>query len=173
MAQNIINERWVCDVSALGLLVPSGGGVVSVPGIGFYTKTAHRSVGLGGAVDGIQESDSVFIKRVRFFSPWMAFGAQINQTTESDQIGLLLEDSSHASLPNRFSISSFSNMGEWVDVNTILPKRDDVSGVLNIFPLIRGPVDMIFPSSIPAEIVGRSVYLYLQIELAHTLPAVA
>lgn len=173
MAQSIINERWVCDVSALSLLVPDGGGVVAVPGVGFYTKTAHRSVGNGGSVDGIQEADTVFIKRVRFYSPWQAFGAQIRQTTESDQIGLLLEDSTHSSVPNRFSISSFSNMGEWVDVNSVLEKRDDVAGTLNIFPLIRGPINVIFPASIPAEIVGKSLYLYLQIELAHTLPAVA
>lgn len=173
MAQNIINERWVCDISALLYQIPSGGGIVSIPGSGFYAKTAHRSVGMGGALSGIQQSDSVFVKRVRFYSPWMAFGAQIEQTTESDQIGLLLEDSTHASVPNRLSISSFSNMGEWVDVNAILPKRDDVSGTLNIFPLIRGPINMHFPASIPASLAGRSVYLYLQIEIAHTLPAVA
>lgn len=172
MAQNIINERWACDISALSLSVPSGGGVVSVPGVGFYAKTTHRTVGLGGAATHFQESDSVFVKRVRLYSPWMAYGAQISQTIEADQIGLLLEDSSHSSVPNRFSISSFSNMGEWVDVNTVIPKRDDVSGLLTLYPLIRGPVDMIFPASIPADIVGRSVYLYLQIELAHTLPAV-
>lgn len=172
MAQNIINERWVCDASSTSLRVPSGGGVVSVPGFGFYEKTAHRSVGIPGAsISSLAEADSVFIKRIRIYSPWLAFGTQIRQTEEVTQIGLMLEDSDHLSSPvGPLYISSFSMLGEWVDVNAILPQNPNSSGRLYLFPLMRA-IDMVFPSSIPDVIVGKSVYLYLQIELAHTLSA--
>lgn len=180
MGQNIISERWEIDLSPLSLKVPSGGGTVTIPGVGLYdgrlrcaTPSKGSSPGTTPAgVDFFDNADTVFIKRLRLYSPWLAFGAQIDPGSYGSFESLqLLEQAFPPVLPSAIVNTSRIGLGEWIDINTIMDKAPGVAGNLAIY-VDRRPFSMLFPSSIPAAIVNRPVYTVLQVELAHTLPTI-
>lgn len=180
MAQNIINERWEIDLSPLSLKVPAGGGSVTIPGAALYngrlrcaTPSKRTSPGTTPpGVDFFDNADTVFIKRWRLYSPWLAFGAQIDPGSYGSFESLqLLEQAFPPSLPSAIVNTSRIGLGEWIDINTVMDKAPGVVGDLAIY-VDRRPFTMVFPSSIPTEIVNNPVYAVLQVEIAHTLPTI-
>ena len=178
MSKNIRNERWENNVSNILTLVPAGGGnvpVVVVSGERFMTSTVYIN-GRGGR---FQPMDTVFIKRVRFYSPWIPFGAQIIFDTIPDSLHqlefVLSKSGSETDMGRPVCVNTLVTLGEWVDVNAIVPLPDPAQnpGADTLYLIGRLFVNysMQFPASIPSAIVGKGVKLVLEAELAHTLEA--
>ena len=138
----------------------------------------------GLAFNGFDPADSVLLRRVRFWSPCLGLGLagastkyntntlRIYAFTRNQPSNPLFRDS------GPILIQSGMALGEWVDLNMTLAGPDIANWAGEVWGL-RGYTDTpltLDSSRMAADLVGAPngafLNFQLQIELAHTLPAV-
>ena len=115
-------------------------------------------------VETFSPVDGIFFKRFRLWSPWAAIGATLEMVPpDSEDLAQL-----YFSLSGSDAVKAgCACLGEWVDVGELLPPAGDAARVLNA--RINTEARVYFPTP-PADAVGRSLQLFIQAEIAHTLP---
>ena len=176
MGQQIKSNRLTLDLSP-GLVVPAAAGVVNIP----LTAVAYMWADVIANYSDTDNPatfaawDTLFFKRFRLWSPWVAIGAVL----DVDRPGTASGAPGSADLSQVYFYRSGNDdggnvranvgtLGEWVDVGESLTTTASEGNATTMEARLAEAARLYFPTP-PAGAVGRPVGLALQVEVAHTL----
>lgn len=177
MAKNIISERWTAYAGTQNpVLAPGRFGSPIIEQTDFFASVGIlQSVGnVANLPNGFFDSDTVLIRRARFWSPLCGLGL----------VGGAVMDNLNSPLPNNLNIYVSQQgvagkeihiydgmvLGEWVDINMSL----GAVGSLGTWGLRCTASSILLDSSrIATDIIGSALLnFHVQIDIAHTLEAI-
>lgn len=181
MAQEIISERWTwTQQETLTPYVQAG--QFNAPLINYGSATL-RSLGCrknpndsGTASeykDGFDEADKVLIRRIRIWSPLQGLGLAGAFASDATPDFRLYARRTGAITGANIVIQTGIALGEWVDVNQTLDAEVvEGSGAWRLAPHLPFPMSL-DSSRMASSYIGSAYLKYqVQVDLAHTLPAV-
>lgn len=182
MAQEIISERWTWTQQHASENPYAQAGQFNAPLINYGSATltnkgCRKNPDDSGLVtsykDGFQEADKVLIRRIRIWSPLQGLGLAGAFASDATPDFRLYAARTGALTGANIVIQTGIALGEWVDVNqTIDGDAVEGSGAWRLAPHLPFPMSL-DSSRMASSYIGSAFLKYqVQVDLAHTLPAV-